>query len=80
MPRRGFTTITVPSYIENRISKIADKYDLNSNAQAIYLLIRLYEKLIMDPETSKITAAKIEKILKTIEKDWKKIIQKSKEG
>lgn len=77
MPRKGFTSITIPEYYYTRIVNFAERHGLTVG-QAVALLYELYYSMISDPGLTSEVLKKLDKAKKRIQKNWRKVIEESK--
>jgi len=79
MPRKGFSTITIPYKIYELLQSFCYRRNLDLG-KCVYFLYLYYQSTIHDSYIAKDIEKKIERIIRKIDKQWKEIIRESKES
>ena len=77
MPRKGFTSITVPEQLKYMLENLCRRYDLNLG-QCILFLYEFYRSVVHDPGMMGMKEKKLERVLRRVKRKYKELIMESK--
>ena len=79
MPKLGYTSVTVPESYYTSLVNFAKKYRIPNVSRAVAVLYELYFSMISDPQLAPEVKKKLQKAIKRVNKQWKRVIEESKE-
>jgi len=79
MPRRGWTSITVPIEVYNELVSFCSNKGIDSLGKCIYFLKEFYESVVKDPNLPDyVREKKVQRVIDRVERQWKTILGESK--